>query len=475
MSNTLYDRLLKYTGEGYVPFHMPGHKRNAAKFGLCDCAQIDITEIDGFDDYHYPQGILKEIQERAAQVYNTEASFYLVNGSTCGLLTAISAACDMKDAIVVARNCHKAVYNAIYLRGLMPEYVYPVVDKQTGILCGIDPKDVEDALYRTGAKAVVITSPTYEGVVSDIGRISGICHRHNAVLIVDEAHGAHFNYSEEFPETAMSQGADIVIESLHKTLPCYTQTAILHVMSDRADMGRIRKFLSIYQTSSPSYVFMSGIDSCIEYMTCRAGIEDNVKYISRLKKLRKACARLKNIKLFHPTNFENKVYDYDISKLVLFSKGRGVFMYDYLLNVYRIQPEMAAADYVILMTSVGDKRVWYRYLLVALRQLDMCIETEADPGESEEGYDILGENECAVVDMSPKDADEREDEYVLCSLSEGRIAKEAIYAYPPGIPIVYPGERITAEILNRIDKLSALGVNIKGFSDGKGERLRCIK
>lgn len=466
MSN-LYDRLKLYGKSDFVPFHMPGHKRKPEKFGMEAAAGIDITEIDGFDDYHYPQEIIKEVQEQAAEIYGTDYSFYLVNGSTAGLLTAISAVTSYGDSIVVARNCHKAVYNAISIRGLMPEYIYPKMCGDWGILGGISSEDVAFALERTGAKAVVITSPTYEGILSDVTAIAGVCHKNGAVLIVDEAHGAHFNYSDEFPDTAMKCGADIVIESLHKTLPSYTQTAIIHVKSNFIDINCVRRYLSIYQTSSPSYIFMAGINRCIDYMISECGQTVNKEYISNLKILRANLLSLKNIRLLEP---QGDCFDYDISKLVLCVPGKGAYLHNVLLEKYHIQPEMASADYIIAMTSIGDDFGWYDKLFTALKEIDEGLGCE-------EKYISVGwyEEIRAQVVISPAKALENTGEEYDLFKSCGKIAMECMYAYPPGIPLVYPGELITEEFLEKIKRMRQSGIMIKGLNDHKGDKILCIK
>lgn len=459
--DNLYEKLEQYSQSDYVPLHMPGHKRQSDKVNL-ETAYIDITEIDGFDDYHYPEGIIDKIQKQAAKVYGTKETFYLVNGSSCGLLAAISAVTRHKDGIIVARNSHKAVYNAVFVNELKPYYIYPDVDKNTGIFVGMSPKEVRTALDMTDYKVVVITSPTYEGVVSDVASIAEICHEKGAILIVDEAHGAHFNYSNEFPQTAMKNGADIVIESVHKTLPSYTQTALIHVNSDRVDMARLRKYLSVYQTSSPSYVFMAGINKCINYMTSENGRADNKLYISKLKELRNEAGNLKNIKLFVPEGYES-----DISKIVLYARNKGAFLYEQLLLKYHIQLEMAAKDYVIAMTSVCDKEIWYERFVQALKELDK----EIIPAE---GYNSIY-NLSACVEVSPIDADGMDSENVEFEKSENRICLECIYAYPPGIPILYPGEKITGKIIDEIKDMRKNGIIIKGFSDQRGEYIKCAK
>ena len=255
----LYDRLLQYQSSEMYPFHMPGHKRRKDDFA--NPFFIDITEIEGFDNLHHAEGILKDAQDRAAALYHSEETYFLVNGSTCGILAAVSACTARGGKILMARNCHKAAYHAAYLRGLDIEYLYPEKEDIFGINGGIHEDIVEKALEEfQDIQAVMITSPTYDGVVSNVEKIAQIVHRKGIPLIVDEAHGAHFGFHEYFPKSSVEMGADLVIHSLHKTLPSLTQTALLHVNGNRVDRECLRKFLDIYQTSSPSYVFMAGMD-----------------------------------------------------------------------------------------------------------------------------------------------------------------------------------------------------------------------
>ena len=212
---------------------MPGHKRNRASSADDFLFERDITEISGFDNLHHAEGILKEAQEYAAQIYGTKKCFFSVNGSTAALLAAVSASVNKGGKILVARNCHKAVYHAIYLRELVPTYIYPQSDNDLGINGSISVSRVERYLEENPKiEAVLITSPTYDGVVSDVRKIAETAHKHGIPLIVDEAHGAHFRFSDYFPVSAADLGADVVIQSFHKTLPAMTQTAVLHLCSD---------------------------------------------------------------------------------------------------------------------------------------------------------------------------------------------------------------------------------------------------
>ena len=265
----LYEKLRKYCGSDYYPFHMPGHKRRLG-MGMGDPLGFDITEIEGFDNLHHPEGILLEAQRRAARLYGAEETHFLVNGSTAGILCAIGA-CAPSGRILMARNSHRAAYHALSLNRLEAVWLYPgkfvpegeaeAWEELNGPLLAADAEAALEAC--PDVRAVFITSPTYDGVCSDVAAIARAAHRRGLPLIVDGAHGAHFGMHPLFPENAVRQGADLVIHSLHKTLPAPTQTALLHVQGDRVDRRRLRRLLAVYQTSSPSYVLMAGIDRCV--------------------------------------------------------------------------------------------------------------------------------------------------------------------------------------------------------------------
>ena len=259
----LEERLENYFNEDYLPMHMPGHKRNIKLLGEKLPYRIDITEIDGFDDLHHPEGIIKEIEEKAKKIYKSNKSFILVNGSTCGILAGIRSVVNYGDKVLVARNSHKSVYNAIEINCLNPIYVLPKIDKY-GINKNIKADDIENILEKNkDIKLVIITSPTYEGVLSDVKSIVNIAHKYKVPVLVDEAHGAHLSFMENSNFEALNCGADIVIQSLHKTLPALTGTAILHIKGDLVKEEDVRRELSIFETSSPSYILMSSIDECL--------------------------------------------------------------------------------------------------------------------------------------------------------------------------------------------------------------------
>ena len=265
MEERLYKKLESYGRSDFYPFHMPGHKRNPLAVDGDFPVERDITEINGFDNLHHAEDLLKRAQEDVARLYGVPESFYSINGSSGAILAAVSAAVGKGGQILIARNCHKAVYHAIYLRDLGATYIYPHEDPRLGINGGISPSRVEMYLAENPEiEAVLITSPTYDGIVSDVARIAEVVHNHGIPLIVDEAHGAHFHFSDYFPVSAAELGADVVINSVHKTLPCLTQTGVIHLCSDRVSREKLIRFLGIYQSSSPSYVLMSSIDACMD-------------------------------------------------------------------------------------------------------------------------------------------------------------------------------------------------------------------
>ena len=288
----LYDKLKNYSKSGIYPFHMPGHKRtDITEEGIIPY-NIDITEIHDFDNLHSPNGVIDEIQKNAAKLYNAKNAFILINGSTGGILSAIHSMTNQGDKILMARNCHKSVYNSAELFNLNVDYIFPDTDTRYNILTSVSPYDIEDKLtkHNDEIRLVIITSPTYEGVVSDIKSISEICHKHGAKLLVDEAHGAHFPFSDSFPDEALNCGADAAVLSLHKTLPSLTQTALL-ITNDSELSEILAENLAVFETSSPSYILMSSIEKCLDF--CENSKDKFKEYCCNFKTVRE---KLKNLK-----------------------------------------------------------------------------------------------------------------------------------------------------------------------------------
>ena len=440
------------------PFHMPGHKRQLSGFFPYE---LDITEIEGFDNLHHAKGLLFEAQQYAAQMYQSRKAYYLVNGSTCGILAAISAATTKGGRVLVARNCHKAVYNAIYLRGLKAEYVYPVATHY-GIQGQIQAADVERKLVeKPEIQAIVITSPTYDGLVSDVRAIADLAHAHGIPLIVDEAHGAHFGLDEAFPDNATVLGADAVIMSVHKTLPAPTQTAILHLCSDRINVTKMEKFLGIYETSSPSYVLMAGIEESLRLADEAKGVQMK-EYVRRLQIFREKMRRLTILRVPDRADFTGEeAYAYDIGKLLLVTNGAisGKALQELLLKKYGLQMEMSSGNYVLAMTSFMDTEEGLERLADALLEIDATL-TVTDQREMFSPEKIYRQPKKA---MEIDEVQDGESTSVAFSEAEGRICADYIYLYPPGIPVIVPGEVLDQQTLTVIETCQKMELDVEGL------------
>lgn len=494
----LLERLTEYAGSDAYPFHMPGHKRREIPDGIPggfpDPYGIDITEIDGFDNLHHAEGILKDAMETVAAIYGADRSWYLVNGSTCGILSAVFATTENGGKILTARNCHKAVYHAICLNRLEAEYLYPEEITEFGINGGIRAEDVRKALEKdamrcagnsgdvrgkiTKIQAVLITSPTYEGVVSDIRAIADAAHEYGIPLIVDEAHGAHLEYADQchsFPKSALEYGADIVIQSLHKTLPCFTQTAILHVKGKFVDQDRVSRYLSMFQTSSPSYLFMAGMERCIRYMD-GDGRNGMVRYEKRLEHFME---RMEGLQVLEVLDREicgkyRTVAGWDPSKIVVSTMRaedfHGEELAETLRRKYHLEMEMTAPEYVIAMTSLMDTEEGFERLGTALLEIDGALRRRTESGRKEKAASETPEGlesklSHPVRRMLICEAMDADTERTAFQDTVGKVSAEFVYLYPPGIPIIAPGEVFTDAIVEKIMAYKAAGLLVQGPAD----------
>ena len=531
----LYDELVRYCGSDAYPFHMPGHKRRLGQ--LNDPFSFDITEIDGFDNLHHAEGILLEAEKRAARLYGAEETHFLVNGSTAGILSAIGAVTTAGGHLLMMRASHKAAYHAVAAGGLTAHYLSGLcggsaphirlvggfgkrtssdgaepgrsqADGLTELDCGqpADPAEVERALAEDPRiQAVYITSPTYDGIVSDVRAIAEIAHRHGIPLIVDEAHGAHFGMHEIFPESSVKLGADLVIHSVHKTLPSLTQTALIHVQGKLVSRRRLREMLDICQTSSPSYVLMASIDQCIRMLESQ-GRELFDRLAENLRWFYTAVADLSSISCI--------VTD-DPSKILLRPAGHEAGeLYDALRQTWHLQPEMLSRSYVLMLSSIGDDEEGFRRLSEALHQIDRSWSTAGSPptvgkaampegdrrkpvgiGEQEEqealsavtgpeaSREMAGSADRPAEHargsfpeavMTIRKAQDSAQERILLAESAGRVSGEYLYLYPPGIPLITPGERIPGDLPVRVRDLMAAGYAVEGTDDHSLSSIWCV-
>ncbi len=526
---SIYEKLEAYAKSDAYPFHMPGHKRRVD--WMANVYDIDITEIDGFDDLHHAEGMIKEGMERMAHAVGAKQSYYIVNGSTCGILAAIYGSCPQGATVAVARNTHKSVAHAILLRGLKPIYIYPQNVDNLCISGQVIHKDVEKAYEQSpDIAAVILTSPTYEGIASDIRAIADVVHAHNGILIVDEAHGAHLPYAQNIqianepqrqnpltakeskvriadlametrlPYSAIHEGADIVIQSLHKTLPCLTQSAALHICSDRVDVKKIERALHIFETSSPSYVLMAGMDLCVRYMQ-KEGAQKLRELTNRLQLFYERSKNWKQLWFLYPEMKAKRIQAQqieeqqlrvnqnkpcqvdknlpivDYTKIVFGARGyvnSGRHLHEILHDRYQLQPEMSAPDYVILMTMLIDTEEGFSRLEAALSEIN---------DELEKGVLSWEKKDCVTPSpvfvplrqaMFPIEAAEAETIPMVLEEAEGKISAETVYVYPPGCPFLMPGEEISAELLELVRYYKESGMELYGVEDETGERIRIV-
>lgn len=468
----LFERLWENGESDFYPYHMPGHKRHVWGQLPETLAKLDITEIDGFDNLHQPEGILDRLQKKAAQLYDAEESFYLVNGSTGGILSAVSCALPRGGHILMSRNCHKSAYHAAYLRNLNISYLYPQVLEEYDIFDAVTARQVQDALDREpDVGAVLIVSPTYEGRISDIRAIANVVHNKGIPLIVDEAHGAHLGLADGLALNSCQAGADLVIHSVHKTLPALTQTALLHVNGSLIDRDYLKRFLHIYQTSSPSYILMAGIDNALDYVEREGGraYERFRQRFASMQERLSACRRLR----FLAADPERQ----DVGKLVISVKGAllqetipmdGKRLYNIMREEYHLQPEMVAGSYVLAMFTVGDSEEGYSRMEQALLEIDGRLRRD-----DKKGADIFlykpQETGGRAIPLGA--AWEMEAESTDVGGCVGRYAAEFVNLYPPGVPVLAPGELITEDICKNIKQCAEQGLTVQGIAMQDGRML----
>lgn len=424
-----------------LPMHMPGHKRNTvlAPYLKRLGADMDITEIDDFDNLHGAQGILAETMDIASRLWGSRRSWMLINGSTCGILAGIRSLTKRGSRVLVSRAAHKSVFHAIELCGLEPVFMMPPIIDGLDILGSLSPETVESTLEQNAdISLVIVTSPTYEGVISDIKGICEAAHKRGIPVLVDEAHGAHLDLSPRFSGGAVRAGADIVIQSLHKTLPSLTQTAILHMNGDIADPDEMEHQLAVFETSSPSYLLMASIDGCVRLLTEQPHIIE--QWADALTEFDHRISGLRNLKIAGH-GAEISAYGFDRSKLPIYTGGTNLSGYelaDILRGEFGIELEYALPSMALAMTGAGDTIDTLGRLADAL----LAIDARCDTRQPKSGYptaEVMGETRLV---MPIEQALSAEREFIEPREAVGRICGEYIWAYPPGIPLLIPGEAI---------------------------------
>ena len=459
MTKSTLQQQLETLSAARYPLHMPGHKRRVPPAPGLGCYAWDLTEIDGADDLHDADGILADAMARTAALYGARRCWYLVGGSTVGLLAGIRALAPFGSTVIAARNCHKAVYHAIELGQLTARWLTPPVDPQFGIYGSVRPADVAAALDAApDARCAILTSPTYEGVLSDIRTIAEICHARGVPLLVDEAHGAHylpFAARYGWRGGAVAAGADLVVQSAHKTLPSLTQTAFLQLNGDLADPAEVERQLDVFETSSPSYPLMVSLDGCTRWLADE-GEAAFAAWRARLDAFDAAVRDLKNTKILccgadaltaHPDFFAH-----DSGKILLQIRAAGAAY----LRADGFEPEMVCGPNVLAMTSPCDNTHALDRLAEVLHHWDDSPSRIA-PAPPAHLLPAPGNATCTIAEALLRPA--RQIPMTMADAC-GETAAEYIWAYPPGVPLVAPGETITPEFLASCRELEAAGTRL---------------
>lgn len=436
--NNILDAVKRSVRKNGVRLFMPGHKgRSRFMGGLFSKRQLqfDVTELDGTDNLHAPEGPILRAQEETAQAFGAEHTFFLVNGSTSGIYAMLGACCKAGDTVIVDRGCHHSVINAIVLFDLKPIYLYPEFNETFNIFSHIEPKKLASLLFEhPNAKAVLITSPTYYGRCSDLKQLVKITHAYHVPLLVDEAHGAHLCFSDELPMSAMQAGADCCVQSAHKTLPCVTQCAYLQLNSYYISSQAIAEKLDFFQTSSPSYLFMSALENAAIVMKNK-GKKELDRIIVKCKYLCNRIERTGKIRCFQGDGQDATRLVFDLSPInvkacdfSLLLKKRGIYV------------EMAEGFHIVCIVSINNtNRDINRLERVILKLLKSFHVVQAE-------HKTIKMPE-PLIKLQPQRAYHLPTKVVRADKAVGNVAARAVYCVPPGIPLVCPGEVIPPQIL----------------------------
>ena len=472
----IIDRLLKLNNDEITSFHVPGHKNGKIynRFQHKNFKDIiynlDTTEIPGTDNLHNPRDIIKESQDRASRIFKSEETFFLVNGSTSGIYSMIMATTSPGDKVLIDRNCHQSVINAIILGDLVPIYIYPNIDESQGISMGVLSEDVEKKLVEhNDIKAVVLTYPTYYGIACDLKKIGEIVHKYDKILLIDEAHGAHFGLNKNLPLTALSCGADGVVQSTHKTLPSFTQSSMLHIQGSKIDREKLRLMLRIHQSSSPSYLLLSSLDFAVMiYETEGEALMKDL--LENIRNFREEVKKINKIDIMgEEVVGKNGVYSIDPTRLWIKINGMpGYELESKLRDKFNIQMELSNSYGVLAVTSIANDERDFIKLLSALDSIskeEVLKDTELKTAKYEVPKQIV----------TPRQAFYMTKKKVLLKESMGQVSGEYIIPYPPGIPLIIPGERITSEVIEYIISMIDDGKEILGIKDASYKWIDVLK
>ena len=476
MRAPVYEALEKLKKRRVVPFDVPGHKRGRGNPELVEllgekCVSLDVNSMKPLDNLCHPVSVIKEAEELAAEAFRADHAFFMVGGTTSSVQGMVLSVCKAGDEIILPRNVHKSVINALVLCGAIPVYVNPEMDNRLGISLGMQVSEVEKAiLEHPKAVAVLVNNPTYYGICSDLRSIVKVAHAHGMKVLVDEAHGTHLYFGENLPVCAMDAGADMASVSMHKSGGSLTQSSIL-LTGPGMSAGYVRQIINLTQTTSGSYLLLSSLDISRRNLALRG--REAFKQVVELAEY--ARTEINRIGGYYAYSKElvngDSIYDFDVTKLSIHTRDiglAGIEVYDLLRDEYDIQAEFGDLGNILAYLSIGDRQREVERLVSALAEIKRRFSRDKSTLMD---FDYID----PIVAMSPQEAFYGEKESLPIRETAGRVCSEFVMCYPPGIPILTPGEQITEEIIDYIAYALEKGCSMTGPEDPGIERLNVLK
>jgi len=471
----IYEALIEYKKARVVPFDVPGHKQGRGNAMLREflgeqCLSVDVNSMKPLDNLCHPVSVIKEAEELAADAFGSKYAFLMVNGTSSSVQAMVMSVCKKGEKIIMPRNVHRSAINALVISGAVPIYINPGVNKKLGIPLGMSVEDVKKAIKENpDAKAVLVNNPTYYGICSNLKEITKLAHEHGMYVLVDEAHGTHFYFGENMPVSAIEAGADMAAVSMHKTGGSLTQSSFLLLNCD-LHVGYVRQIINLTQTTSGSYLLMSSLDLARRDLVLHGKeIFEKVTQISEYA--RSEINKIGGYYAFSKELIDNDaVYDFDVTKLSIFTREiglAGIEVYDILRDEYGIQIEFGDIGNILAIISVGDRNLAIERLISSLSEIKR-LHSKDKAGMFDHEY-INPE-----VVLTPQEAFYSSKISVPMNESDKKICAEFVMCYPPGIPILAPGERITKEILDYIDYAKEKGCFLTGTEDVKIENINIV-
>lgn len=471
----IYEALEQLQSMRLVPFDVPGHKRGRGNPELTAllgerCMNLDVNSMKCLDFLCHPVSVIRDAEELAAEAFGAAHAFLMVGGTTSAVQSMVLSVSKKGEKIILPRNVHRSVMGAMVLNGALPVYVDPGCDDELGISLGMSVEGVKKAIEQNpDAKAVLVNNPTYYGICSDLKAIAGLAHSHGMLCIADEAHGTHFYFGEDMPLSAMAAGADMAAVSMHKSGGSLTQSSMLLIGSAMQE-GYVRQIINLTQTTSASYLLLSSLDISRRNLALRG----RESFASVVELARYARSEINEIGDYYAFGRElvngDSIFDFDETKLSVNTLDvglAGIEVYDLLRDEYDIQIEFGDLGNILAYLSIGDRERDIERLVSALSEIRRLYK-KSKAGLMKQEYIE------PIVAMSPQDAFYAEKTSLPLRQTEGRVCSEFVMCYPPGIPILAPGERITRRILDYIEYAKAKGCQMTGPEDAKIERLNVI-